>query len=870
MSQSYQLKTTLISFLIIMMACGTPQALLITPEPLPLVLGEELEIRDLDTLFVQPDDDFVDAEAGDQAPYQASAQRHFDLMHTALDLRFDWANETIIGRASLTLQPYFYPTTELVLDAKDFDIESIALKGYSESLTYHNDGEQLTISLPRMYRRGEELTVEIHYRATPKASGGSTAITSDQGLFFINPRGDEPGKPQQIWTQGETEFNSRWFPTIDKPNERCTQDVLLTVESHYTTLSNGVLVSSVENEDGTRTDRWVMDQPHAPYLFMLAIGEYAVEKDMWRGKEVSYYVEPRYRDDARDIFAHTTEMLTFFSDLTGIEYPWQKYAQVVVRDYVSGAMENTTSTIFGDFVQKHKRELIDNHNDRIVAHELMHHWFGDYVTCESWSNLTLNEGFANYAEYLWFEHKYGPDHANHHRLGELEGYLSQASSNRFPLIRYRYQDKEDMFDQHSYNKGGLVLHMLRHLIGDDAFKAGMQTYLTDNAYQAVEVHHLRLAFEKVTGRDLNQFFDQWFLSPGHPEVQISSNWIDDHTGNGYLQIDVQQVQTPANNLGVFEFPLEVELVLPNGRKERQNLSVNQRSQRFDVQVSARPVVVIPDPDRILLAVIQMPYATDAYAHLYDPSHHVAIRLEAVEAMAHEPEGEALLLRALQDPFWAVRQQALEGIDWEETGSELAAFIKRETHSQVKANALALLGEYELSDYTDLVTASINTVEPYPVVAAAISTLDLLDPEACLVSLVPLLEEKQSDIVAAISGIYARSKDVAHLDYFERHLASVDGLPALTFYDHLDNFLPLLRADQVMGIVAKIEALATDRSPSPYTRISATRTLINIMRGRTVRILSESQLADVKQSVDRIVAAETNAQIRQIYRSFLGG
>ena len=188
--------------------------------------------------------------------------------------------------------------------------------------------------------------------------------------FLSTPRGEDPNKPQQIWTQGETEWNSKWFPTIDKPNERCTQEMYITVEDKFKTLSNGVLVNSIKNEDGTRTDFWKMAQPHAPYLFMIAVGEFAVVQDKWEGIPLDYYVEPEYERSARAIFGNTVEMLDFFSSKLGIKYPWAKYAQIVVRDYVSGAMENTTSVIFGDFVQKHEEDLIDNNNDRIVAHEL--------------------------------------------------------------------------------------------------------------------------------------------------------------------------------------------------------------------------------------------------------------------------------------------------------------------------------------------------------------------------------------------------------------------------------------------------------------------------------------------------------------------
>ena len=207
-------------------------------------------------------------------------------------------------------------------------------------------------------------------------------------------------EPIQIWTQGETESNSAWFPTIDKTNQKTTQELTLTVDNKYVTLSNGKLVSQKKNTDGTRTDYWKMDLPHAPYLFFAGVGNYAVIKDTWKGKEVSYYVEPEYASVARKIFGLTPEMMTFFSKVTGVEFPWAKYAQITGRDYISGAMENTTATLHSDIAQRDARELVDGNGwESVIAHELFHQWFGDYVTTESWSNLTVNESWSRSAAF---------------------------------------------------------------------------------------------------------------------------------------------------------------------------------------------------------------------------------------------------------------------------------------------------------------------------------------------------------------------------------------------------------------------------------------------------------------------------------------
>ena len=343
--------------------------------------------------------------------YRSANTRHFDLIHTALDVRFDWKKQRMAGKALLTLKPYFYPTNKLVLDAKGFDLNSVGAKinGQILPLRYTYDGLKISIDLDRIYTRDEALDIWVDYVAKPEEldQEGSAAIIEAKGLYFINPLGEEKDKPKQIWTQGETESSSCWFPTIDSPNENMTQEIKMTVDSRYSTLSNGLLVSSRPNGDGTRTDLWRQTKPHAPYLAMMAIGEFAIVKDKWQGIDVDYYLEPAYEPYAKAIFGETPAMLEFYSRVLDYPYTWEKYSQIVVRDYVSGAMENTTATIHGEFLQKTDRELLDGDNERIIAHEVFHHWFGDLVTCESWSNLPLNESFATYGEYMWMEHRHG-------------------------------------------------------------------------------------------------------------------------------------------------------------------------------------------------------------------------------------------------------------------------------------------------------------------------------------------------------------------------------------------------------------------------------------------------------------------------------
>lgn len=378
----------------------------------------------------------TDQNKDELSTYRVTPLKVNDLIHTKLDVSFDYGKRYLYGKEWLTLKPHFYETDSLTLDAKGMDIKEIAIiQGKVKTpLKYTNDGQQLFITLNRKYKSTENYIIFIDYTAKPDELKvkGSKAITDAKGLYFINPDGKDD-KPIQIWTQGETEASSAWFPTIDKPNQKTTSEIAMTVLAKYTTLSNGKLVSQKPNANGTRTDIWKMDLPHSPYLFMMAVGDFKIYKDTYNGKEVSYYLEPKYAPYAKQIFGKTPDMMNFYSKMLGVEYPWVKYAQIVARDYVSGAMENTSATLHGEYVQRTARELLDDNQESTIAHELFHQWFGDYVTAESWSNLTMNESFATFGEVLWHGHDAGQDAEDRSRYEKLQNCLR---SSKTELVRH--------------------------------------------------------------------------------------------------------------------------------------------------------------------------------------------------------------------------------------------------------------------------------------------------------------------------------------------------------------------------------------------------------------------------------------------------
>lgn len=830
-----------------------------------------IEERDLDTLWVeapprQSADDY-------QRPvYRASAPRDFDLLHTRLSVGFDWKEQAVLGEATLLLKPYFYATPTLVLDAKNFDIHGVMrIDGRdSVALEYRYAADKLVIDLAKPYGAQDTLTVYVAYTARPadRDAGGSAAIRSDQGLYFINHDGSQAGVPQQIWTQGETESNSCWFPTIDKPNERTTQEIYVTVEDRFRTLSNGVLVSSESTAKGYRTDYWRMDQPHAPYLFMLAIGEFAVVEDQWNDVPLAYWVEPKYKDDAAAIFAHTGEMLTFFSERLQLPYPWPKYDQVVVRNFVSGAMENTTGVIFGDFVQRHTRELIDDNNDLIVAHEMFHHWFGDYVTCESWSNLALNESFANYSEYLWVEHKYGADAAGYHLHNELEGYLYTPKRNMHDLIHFEYADKEDMFDRHSYNKGGCILHYLRYMIGDEAFFKSLNLYLTDNAYTAVESHQLRLAVEEVTGLDWNWFFNQWFFSTGHPELALTTTY---DSSKQQLILTVEQLQDPKAYLPVFDLPLPVDVYQADGSVQRHLVRIQNRVQAFSIPAGTPPALVILDPDHVLVGTIQADRSLDQYTFQFRYAKHVMDRYEALQNIlqsSDESLRENAIARAVQDPFYGIRELALRGISRELGAQRHAIPLLQDPNAPIQAAAWQLLASSADSSHSDLASQLLRTqgtTAAYDVVAAQLQYLNAHQPSMALAVAPALHAETYPSIVNALAATYAQQQDTRYLDFFLEKLpitATWDG-EDVNFLQQYEALLTLLPTSQLTIHAQALQQVAQS-APEMWTRYRATRLMRSLTKMARKDKTTQAELQTLLKAVTENEAA---SELQTIYESW---
>ncbi|OHX67224.1 M1 family metallopeptidase [Flammeovirga pacifica] len=792
-------------------------------------------------------------------PYQATYDQAFKLLHSQLKVSFNWEQQRLNGDAILTLQPYFYPQKDVILDAKNFDLHKIELvnqngKGLGD-LDYSYDSLQIHIALNKEYTKDDILYIHINYTAKPneRETQGSAAITEDKGLYFINPKGDEIGKPQQIWTQGETAANSCWFPTFDHPNVKMKQDIYMTVQNKYVSLSNGKLVSQQKNSDGTRTDHWKQELPHSVYLTMMAVGDFAIVKDEWRGKEVSYYVEPDYEKYARTIFGNTPEMMEYFSKRFDYPFPWDKYSQIIIRDFVSGAMENTSASTFMESVQITDREKLDQDWDFIIAHELFHHWFGDLVTTESWSNLPLNESWANYSEYLWREHKQGKDEADYNIQSELESYLYEAETKQEPLIRYHYQNKEDMFDSHSYAKGGYILNLLRNTIGDDAFFEGAALYLKNNAFKPAEIAHLRLAFEEVTGQDLNWFFDQWFMKSGHPTLFIKDSFV-----NGTVKLLIRQEQDPEYT-PIYTLPTKVSFIWADGKREIRNITVNKEVETFQFSFENAPAVVIFDPEHIIPGVFNHSKTSSAYKVQAKYAKHIMHKIEAIdklgEAITSDPSIIADAKEYLSDDFWGVREHAVNVFsDYQGTGDmqevikQVRTMAIKDKKASVRSNALNTLSTID-DQFIKTAKIALND-SSYEVIATALYHASSIEGPSILAKAKEYEDAKNPNLVFVLSIIYTDLAVPEKLDWFDKKLAEMNDQYRQYMFRSMTGYVIKLKTDEEKEKAADIILkYATNKGSSKSTKIAAYQAVSPLM-----------EVEGISAKVGKALENETNKEV----------
>ncbi len=701
--------------------------------------------------------------------YKSEREKIHDLVHTKLKVDFNFLNKTMNGEAWITAKPHFYSTNTITLDANSMVIQKVTMNAID--LGYHYDEYELIIDLPKTYQKDEEFTIYIKYIARPEKVKDKITqeITDAKGLYFINAEGLDKNKPTQIWTQGETQENSAWFPTIDAPNQKMTQEIYITIPNQYKTLSNGVLVNqTIQGEN--RTDYWKLTKKHAPYLAFMAVGEFEIINDFYKNIPVNYYVEKEYAPYAKAIFGLTPEMIGFFADKLGVEFPWSKYSQIVVRDYVSGAMENTTAVVHGEQAYQKPGQLVDNNvQENTIAHEIMHHWFGNLVTSESWSNVTLNESFANYGEYLWREHKYGKVAAEMHYFEQVEAYKKGQNNNK-SLVRFTYDNREDLFDLVNYNKGGAILHMLRNYLGDKAFFTGLKNYLTQYQYKTAEVHQLRLVFEELTGKDLNWFFNQWYYGANHPNIEIS---YDYNTLQKTVTVNIIQLQGET-----FQFPFTID-IFEGDKRTRHTVFVKANDASFTFPYTSQPNLIQVNADNVLVCDINENKVLSEYIYQLKNADNFAHRREALLQLLTKQEDKDVfnaVVDALNDESYKIRILALQKIDLINKFSKKDAIRKimqlanNDPKTLVQAEAIHTLGKLTDPELKPIFVDALNS-KSYSVLGKALVSMYYVDKELAIKKSKELPDEVRKILATPLTQIFIEEKDESELPFIAKSVVS---------------------------------------------------------------------------------------------------
>ncbi len=558
----------------------------------------------------------------------ASHARAYDVQHYVIRTSFDVPHKTVIGEVEVTLKPLSAGLKAFELDAANMKVERVSLASGAVLSSIIRD-DKLLITLDRVYEPADSITVRIKYRAHP-----------EHGLYFVSSsREDGYRRPAQIYTQGEPEDNHQWFPCYDFPDDKATSEQYITTGANELAIANGKLVETTSNADGTRTFHWLMDQPHSTYLISLVVGDYAKLTDSYKNIPLEYYTYRGTERQARLVFSSTPEMIDLFSRVLKYDFPYDKYAQTIVGNFIFGGMENITATTFADTEILYADSSIPGASGvDLVSHELAHSWFGDLVTCRDWSHLWLNEGFATFMEAIYREHLDG-------RAGYLDSLQADAkeyfnedpSHKRHPLVNTRYPLSMELFDSTTYKKGALVIHMLRETVGDEIFWKALNVYLNEFKYRNVETRDLQRVFERVSGQQLEWFFDQWVYKAGYPELRVRSSY---NATQQQLTLTVTQTQKPDSNTPiVFRLPVELEILTASGSRT-EHIEINQRTQSFTFKLDRSPGLITFDKGARLLKKLDFPQSRGASAYLIIDGADFAAQRQATQAMFNSNRAQA--------------------------------------------------------------------------------------------------------------------------------------------------------------------------------------------------------------------------------------
>jgi len=657
-------------------------------------------------------------------PYARS--RDYDLQHSRIALRFDLEQKKVLGDVTHTLSILRDGATKVAFDSIGLTIESVTVN--KSPAKFETDADKLVVPLPAAAKAGEKFDVAIRYEGKPT-----------KGLYFILPDKDYSDRPKQIWTQGESEDTRYYLPTYDYPNDRLTTETILTVPGSWLTVSNGKLISVTDAGKGLKTWTWRESLPSSTYLITVVAGEFDEVKDSWRDMPVTYYA-PKGRGDRLPInYGRTPAMIELFSRKLGVDYPWEKYAQAMVDDFVAGGMENSSATTNTSGSLNHPKIAAENYTDEdgLISHELGHQWFGDLVTCKDWGDIWLNEGFATFMENVWMEAHYGKDQADYERWEGARGWFSQPNLFNKPIVRHDFDDSSE-FDGNAYTKGGWVLHMLRHQLGEDAFYRGLKHYLEVNRGKNVVTADLAKAIEESSHTNVDQFFSQWLYGAGAPKFDLSYSYDND---KHQVALTVKQTQKVEGRVGVFHVPVDVEITTASGPR-LYPITVSKAEEVFAFPSDSAPLLVLFDKGGNMLKSAEFHKEKKEMLYQLKNAAEFADRADAVvalEKIKNDDEVVAALGAALHnDKFWGLRATAADALGQIGTpaaSKQLLDSLNSANEPWVRYRIVAALGNFkDDSAIATKLTDIAKSDSSYRARAAALQTLGLLKSPGALATL----------------------------------------------------------------------------------------------------------------------------------------
>ncbi len=543
--------------------------------------------------------------------------RNIDVTHMKVEVKFDVYKKSVMGKVTHTFNILQNQVDTIFFDAPGIQIISATIDGKALSHTTLPEGvvvqcgldEPIAMPIARNKKPKTQHQIVFEYIAYPKKGIYFSGYTAANGQPLLGNIDESDMIRKQIWTQGQGIDNRHWIPMIDDRSDKYITETVVTHDSKHQVLSNGTLKSKKVNKDGTTTWHYALNQPHAGYLLMLDIGNYAVKNSKTAlGTPMQFWYYPEHPEKVEPTSRYSEQIIDFLATETGIPYPWINYSQVMVQDFLYGAMENTSATTFGDFFWVDKRGFQDRNYVVVNAHEATHQWFGDFITGRHDGEQWLQESFATYYPGLFVGSVYGKDELDWYFRDQMNGAVAAGKANSLP-VRHSAAGSS-----RHYPKGASVLHMLRHILGEDNFRRSINHYLQKHAFATVETWDLQKAIMDETGINMDWFFDQWIHRGGEPIYSFAWNAHQNvsaenkavvETSPAYtIQINIDQKQKQDVVVGLFKMPIDIDVLYYDGSSEKRTVWVNQAHHTFTWKSFKAPATVVFDAGSHVLKSVE--------------------------------------------------------------------------------------------------------------------------------------------------------------------------------------------------------------------------------------------------------------------------